>query len=127
MERPETTVSEKLDKLLTSFEEIQEKKKFKLPFGAKPGVAKRKKNYAIVQILKTNGAVDFKMFPIEDNTIKVGDIYYETTTKHVFRYKKYPLVIILEWNITPVSKPEEHVFNPEENLSYFPPKQRAKL
>ena len=112
----EKTISEKLDRLLDSFEQIQVKKKFKLPFGIRTQRGKLKKNYAVVEIIRTNGNVDFKFVQIEDNTVKIGDIYYETTAKHVLRYGKYPLIILPEWNISPLSKPEEQIFSSEKNL-----------
>ena len=112
----EKTVSEKLDRLLEGFETMQEKKKFKLPLRIRMQKGKFRKNYAIIQIIRTNGAIDFKMAPIEDNTIKIGDVYHEATAKYVMRYKKYPLIIVPEWNIIPLGKPEEQVFDSEKNL-----------
>ncbi len=117
MEKNEKTVNEKLDALLEGFETSQEKKKFKLPLGVRMQKGKIKKNYCIVQIIRTNGSIEFKMVLIEDNTIKVGDVYHEATAKYVLRYRNYPLIILPEWNITPISSPEEEAFSPEKNLA----------
>ncbi len=99
------TINEKLDKIEGLLEEKgQKKKKFNLPLGIRFQQGKiRKKNYAVVIIIKTNGAVEIKMIQIIDNAIKYGEVYYEATAKHVLRYKKYPLIILPEWNISPLS------------------------
>jgi len=114
----ERTVSEKLDKLIDNFENMKEDKKFKLPLSVRMKKGKiRKKNHAVVQIIRTNGSVEFKMLPIEDNTIKIGDTYHEATAKYVMRYKQYPMIIVPEWNITPLDNPTgTNVFHPEKNL-----------
>jgi hypothetical protein len=115
MDENDMTVGKKLDKLLENMEKMQEKKGFKLR-GARLSMARMKKNYALVFVLKTNGGMEIKKIPIEDNTIKIGDIYYEATARNVFRYKKYPVVIVPEWNITPLAKPEDIAFDPEKNF-----------
>lgn len=110
------TVSDKLDKVITALEETQTKKKFQLPLRIRMQKGKAmKKDFAVVVLIKTNGAVQFKMLPIVDNTIKVGEVYYEATAKHVLRYKRWPMIIIPEWNITPLSQPDPEPFNAEKN------------
>lgn len=117
MEKKEISLSEKLDSIVDKLEGINtKKKKFDLPFGVKLQQGKIKRNYAVVMIIRTNGTVNFKMVPIEDNTIKVGEAYHEATAKYVLRYKKYPMLVLPEWNITPISKPEEEAFSPEKDL-----------
>jgi len=116
MER-EATISEKLDRVIQSMENKESKKKFNLPLGIRMQQGKIRKNWAVVQILRTNGAVEFKMAPIVDSTIKIGEIYYEATAKHILRYKKYPMIILPEWNITPISNEQTKIepFDPEQN------------
>jgi hypothetical protein len=114
----EKTVSQKLDRIIEGFEQQKQKKEFKLPMGIRTKKGKVRKNYAVIQLIRTNGAIEFKMLPIEDNTVKVGDIYYETTAKHVLRYKRYPMIIIPEWNISPLESPdlEPKPFDSQKNL-----------
>jgi len=110
------TINEKLDRLIESIEQSGRKKKFRMPMGIKMQKGKIRKNYAIVLIIKTNGSVFFKMVQIEDNTIKIGETYHEATAKYVLRYRRFPMIILPEWNITPLSEPENEVFSPEKNL-----------
>jgi len=112
-------ISEKLDLLVEKFDKMQEKKQFKLPFGIRSAKGKFRRNYAVVELLRLNGAVEFKMIPIEDNTIKIGGIYYDASAEYIMRYKKYPLIILPEWNIKPLGKDEaEEIepFSPKENF-----------
>ena len=110
------TINEKLDRLIEGIEQSGRKKKFRMPMGIKMQKGKIRKNYAIVLIIRTNGSVFFKMVQIEDNTIKVGETYHEASAKYVLRYRRFPLIILPEWNITPLSAPEDEVFSPEKNL-----------
>ena len=110
------TINEKLDRLIEGIEQSGKKKKFRMPMGIKMQKGKIRKNYAIVLIIKTNGSVFFKMVQIEDNTIKIGETYHEATAKYVLRYRRFPMIILPEWNITPLSEPETEVFSPEKNL-----------
>jgi len=91
-------------------EKVQDKKKpkFNLPLSVLMQQGKVRRNYAIVCIIGTNGSVNFKMLPIEDDTIKVKDTIYSASSKDILRYKKKPLLIITEWNMQP--------FSPSENF-----------
>jgi len=107
-EEKKKTVGEKLDDIINQLEQKEKKKKFKLPFGIRMQKGKtRKKNYAIVQTIKTNGAVNFKMQKIEDDTVTIGEGIYDASAGHILRYKRYPLVIIPEWNMKPFSPKED--------------------
>lgn len=98
------TVGEKLDHVIEQLEQKGKKKKFKLPFGIRMQKGKpRRKNYAIVQTIKTNGAVNFKMTKIEDDTVKIGEGIHDASAGHILRYKRYPLVVIPEWTMKPFS------------------------
>ena len=111
----EQTISEKLDKLIEGIENNKMKKKFSLPMGIKMQKGKTKrKNYCLVLIIRTNGSTIFKMVEIVDNTIKVGETYHEASAKYILRYKRYPLIILPEWNISPLSEPEP--FSPEKDV-----------
>lgn len=121
IDKPEgLTMSEKLDKVLEKFEQMSEKKQFKLPWGIRTSKRKFRKNYAIVQLIRTNGGVTFKMVQIEDNTIKIGENIYDASADNILKYKKYPMLIIPEWNIKPVSPKSEELeikpFSPRENF-----------
>lgn len=90
-------------------EEIKEllktksEKKFRLPLRIKLLTQRLRKNYVIVMIIKTNGAVKIKMLKIEDDTIKIGDNFYDASASSILRYGKYPLLLVPEWNMKPIS------------------------
>jgi len=105
----EKSIPEKLDNILQKLENTEGKKKFKLPFLIRWfGRFKLKKDFVIVQIIKTNGQVSFKMLKIEDGTVKIGETIHDACASNVLRYKKYPLIIVPIWNMKP--------FSPRENL-----------
>lgn len=105
----------KIEKIINPKGKDVREKKFKLPFNILTAKGKLKKDYIVALILKTNGACEIKMLQIEDNTVQINEVYYETTSKHIFRYKKYPLIIIPEWNISPITH-EPMPFDPEEDI-----------
>lgn len=108
MENEKISVTKKLDKLIEILDKEEgkdkKKKKFKLPLNIFLQKGKIRKNYVIVQLIRMNGGIEYKMIPIQDNTIKVGDTYHEATADYVLRYKNYPFIILPEWNIRPVKK-----------------------
>jgi len=117
----ELSISEKLDKLREKLDE-QEEKKFKLPWSIKFSGGKLKKNFVVVEIIRANGGVEFKMVKIEDNTIKLDDIYYDASADYILRYGKYPMIILPEWNIKPIGESNEQKyelkpFSSRENLN----------
>lgn len=104
-------MQEKMDLLFETKASKKLKKGFKLPSGVTRGWKVRlKKNYCVVQVIKSNGNVDFKMLPIVDDTVQipVNDTYHLATPNYMMRYKQFPLLIIPEWNLIP--------FNPKEDL-----------
>lgn len=103
----EETIKEKLDKLLDTLKE-KEEKKFKLPLGIRMQKGLIKKNFCIVLFVRTNGCVEIRMVKIEEDTIRIGDVFYDARACNILRYRKYPLLIIPEWNMIP--------FTPSRNL-----------
>ncbi len=108
MENERESLKAKLDRLI-ELTENQKAKKFRLPLGARLfAKMKAKKDYVIVQYIKTNGNVVFKMVPIKDNTTMINEVYHEATAGDILRYKGLPLIIQPEWSITPFS-PRTHM------------------
>lgn len=86
----------------------KKEKKFKLPWIIRLFQGKmRKKPYAIVMMVKSNGAIEIKMRKIEEDTIKVGEKFYEASAADILRYKKKPVLILTEWNMKPFSPRED--------------------
>jgi len=118
------SIREEINELKQLMENPRKKQKqFKLPLGIRAsGVmgAFKKQNKIIVQIIKANGSTAFTIAKIEDNTVKVKDNIYDASAGHILRYKKYPLLIIPEWNIKPISPESKETrpepFNPKENM-----------
>lgn len=82
-------------------------KDFKLPFSKRLGEkGKIKKNFALVGIIKTNGNWDWKWLRIKEDLIylKESDTYHSATAKHVGYYKKYPVLVIPEWDLEPLCR-----------------------
>ena len=106
----EETVKEKLDRLIDALDK-QEEKKFKLPLGIRMNKGKLRKGFVIVQIVRTTGQVDFKVVKVDNDAIDLGKklpLYHEATAEHILHYRKYPLIIIPEWNIRPFSPRENY-------------------
>ena len=119
----EKSLADKIDEIRDAVKEGKEKKKkFKMTLGVRFLQGKtRRKNFAIVQTIKTNGAVNFQVMKIEDDTVKVGENIHDASAQHMLRYKKTPLIIIPEWNIKPVSpgseeEPIPQPFSSKENF-----------
>lgn len=104
------TISQKLDKIIEKIEQQDNGKKFKSPVGffGRQKLKNKSKDYCIVQILRTNGNVEFKVMRIEDNVIKLdNESFHEASADYIMRYKRYPLIILPEWNIKPLSNKVE--------------------
>lgn len=100
----EKTIKEELREIKQAIKEQKKKKKFRMPLSVRMQKGKfKKKDYAIVCFIQTNGAVTFKVMKIEDNTIKIREKFYSATAKDVLRYKGKPLLIITQWNMEPFS------------------------
>lgn len=105
----EEGLKSKLDRLLEVMEKEPEKKekKFKLPLGtAIGGKSKVKKGYALVVLLRTNGSTLMKFFPIRDDLVYISEIdtYHISSTDFIGYYKKYPLIIVPEWDLQPLRR-----------------------
>ena len=100
-------------------EEKQKNKKFNhwLPWGAKVGKAKARKNYIIVEKIGSNGSVTYEKAQIKDGTILVDDIPRIITPGDIVFYKgKRPMVIIPDWSTVPFSKVDH--FNATQIAGY---------
>ena len=103
---------EKLDEISEKLETGKKKKKekkFRLPLGIRLSQRKmRRQPYVIVCLIHTNGSVKFKMMKIEEDTIKIGEKFYQASSADILQYKRKPLLILTEWNMLP--------FSPRENF-----------
>lgn len=103
----EEGLNAKIDRLIDSVESgsKRKEKKFGLPFMTRTGASgKLKKNYVLVILLKTNGQVTIDFSPIQDEMvyIKSTDTYHSATTDFIGYYKKYPTIILPEWDLQPI-------------------------
>ena len=97
-------IGEKLDKLIDIMEQSKPVAKTKIKF-PKLSKGKMKKNYVLAIILRTNKQMDIKKLRIEDNKIYLKDnkTYHLALSDFVLRYKNYPVVILPEWDLQPIS------------------------
>lgn len=107
------TLDERIDKKVEDkLKEIDSKKKkpkkFRLPFGKKVGIAKKKKNYITLVRMNENNGLNFEVVPINNQTILVDKIPRLAMSKYVFYYKKNPMIFLPNWSVEP--------FSPESNL-----------
>lgn len=109
MVKSEEGLSSKIDKLTKIIEgrEEDKKKTFKLPFSKKAGSkGKIKKNYVLTVLIKTNGKVLIKFLPVVDDMIylKETETYHFTPSDYIGYYKQYPVVVLPEWLLEPISR-----------------------
>jgi len=114
---PQQTFMDKLKGTKKLEKEFKLPKKFRLD-----SKRKLKENYAIIFYIRDNGSLDIYNAPIVDEGvyIKESGMYHTATANYVLRYKKYPALIIPEWNLNPIGKPEEqkpHPFDPSTDIA----------
>jgi len=106
MENKDIPLTKKIDAIDTKLAEIlggKEEKKFNLPLGIRlGGRMKLKKNFCVVLLMRVNGEAVFKFVPIEDNYVKIDGTPYDVNADYMMRYKRYPLLVLPEWNLKPV-------------------------
>jgi len=84
-------------------------KTFKLPAKIRAGRKKKlKKNYALIVYMMNNGYLDFWLAPIENDMVymKASGKYHSATADYSFRHKEYPVYVIPEWSLEPISTKE---------------------
>jgi|WetSurMetagenome_2_1015567.scaffolds.fasta_scaffold166465_2 hypothetical protein len=125
MVEEDKTLKEKIDFLMDKYQEPKKKeKKFKIPWGIRLSKGKLKKNFILVLFIYSNGNSVFKFEKIEDGTVNINGIYYSCDADYILKYKKWPLIILPEWNISPIKdNTGEEIkvikpWNPKETLDY---------
>ena len=103
-------LTDKLDRLVSVLEQDKKVDDFKLPLGirffSKSKI--KKKNYCVVMVIKTNSRMDIKLLPIEDDTISYNEQIYSATANFIMHYKKFPVIILPEWNSLPFSPADNY-------------------
>lgn len=95
------------------------KKEFKMPRNVKMGSQKKiKENYVLVVYLRSNRHAEFKWSPIVDDSVYVQqtDLWYPAVGGCIFQYKKFPMVVIPEWNLSPITN-KPIPFDPIEDVN----------
>lgn len=109
MSEDEKSITEYLKEIKAGIED-KKIKKVRIPFKAKVGRRRMRKNQCIVLYVGQNKNAELVRGTIEDLTVKVGDLIHTVTPDDIIMFRgKYPFVIIPEWNIKPVTfwKPKE--------------------
>lgn len=91
--------SEKLDTLIAD----KTAKKWKLPWGSTPSKGQVSKGWAIFQVIRENGEIQFIKAPISDLTAKIDGFPRIATPDYKLTYKGLPMYIIPSWSMKPFS------------------------
>lgn len=124
----EMSLKEKIDLIAKAakVEEMlkKEKKEKKIKFFPKLSRNQLKKNYAIILFLRTNGYIDLMKLPIEDGFVYVPkvDMRYSVSAESVLRWKNFPVVIIQEWSLEPISPSMLQRKTFEDKMKAYPQK-----
>lgn len=106
MEEGLTTRLNNVEEKLKQFEEygIKQKKpkEFKIPISGRVGNIKAKKNWVTIMKLNENGSVRFEKDQIQEQTVIVDGVPRIATGKHVFHYKRNPLMILPSCSVEPL-------------------------
>ena len=107
MEENNEGVKDLLKKLIEQNQTILENKEtkpFKLPWKAKVKPKAVSKGFAIIQVIRNNGAIDFFKSQIdEDGCVSIDGFPRLATAEYRCIYKNTPLYIIPEWTMKPIS------------------------
>jgi len=88
--------------------DIKTKKKKKIEEDFKPkfpqsaGINKKvKQGKAFTILMKTNGGFNLKWRPIKDDQVYIKEVdkFYSVTTDSIGYYKRYPTILITEWDL----------------------------
>jgi hypothetical protein len=76
----------------------------KSPIPVKIDENKMKKGWVIVILLRTNGNLDIQKLPISEGMIRLKDneTYHMAEADYIWRYKKYPVLILPEFSVEPL-------------------------
>jgi hypothetical protein len=108
----EKSLKDKVDEIYERFQQFDEsksKKKYKLPLSQRIGAAgKIKKGYILVFLLTTNGTINPKFLPVEKDIIylKKNRTFHIASSNYMWRYGKYPAIILNEYNLEPLNPKE---------------------
>ena len=105
-------IEEELKEIKAELKEKKEVKEFRLPWKAKVGKAKAKKNWVGILKINENGNINASKQQIIEQTIVIDDVPRLATANYVLRWKKYPVIIMPSWSTEPFSP----VANKEKSL-----------
>lgn len=106
MEEGLTTRLNSVEEKLRQFEEAgikpKKPKEFKIPRAGKVGNLKAKNNWITIMKLNENGSVRFEKDQIQQQTVIVDGVPRIATGKHIFHYKRNPLMILPSCSVEPL-------------------------
>jgi len=117
MEESLTERMKKMEEMMVSQVEPAPKP-FKLPILSRLGKGRvMKKEWCHVWMIRTNGSIQIKTCKVEDGTVKFGDYFYDARAGNILRWKRMPVLILKEWNISPETPPKTHTLNLEKDYN----------
>lgn len=78
-------------------------KKWKLPFKARVGKSKAKKNWVGTIMINENSTLDMCKLPIDEGVIQKDGVPHLATTDYIMYWKNKPVLIVPKWSIEPIS------------------------
>jgi uncharacterized Rmd1/YagE family protein len=89
------------------FMDPKDKKKKDKPFRIKKKLSRRqmRDNYILVFFIRNNLTIAVRKEKIENDMIHIKELdkYYMATADYIFRYEKFPAIMIQEWNAEPIN------------------------
>ena len=108
-----------LKDLIKEKEEPVKVKKLRLPFRAKTGKGKQKRNFVGILKINENGVISPSKQEIKEQTVMVDGIPRLATTDFVLRWntlrKQFPTIILPSWSVKPLTVKELFAFDPKEH------------
>jgi len=91
-----------LDQLSDESVKRVKSKKFKLPFGIKAKARRGiKRDKMLCVFLGSNHKMEFKIVNVVGGLIQINDYQYKAFEEGaIYHYKKFPVVVVLDWRIT---------------------------
>ncbi len=97
------------------------KKDFKLPFGVRmKGKRAVKQGKLLAIMLHSNHSLSFKVVKVVSGLIEVNNTSYKAYEEGaIFHYKRFSVVVILEWRLTLVGGKTDFKFAKENHIADF--------
>ena len=115
----EKSIKELIEEMNKKFDELVESKQaknWKMPWKARIGRIKAKKNWTTVLFINDNREVKFMKLQIDEQTVKADGTPRIASTDYMMTYKRKPFIIIPSWSVKPFSPVDNYEEAEKENM-----------